>query len=394
MDNYREKAIKFVQEAMKADDEQKYEEAFQLYLKSFEWFEMYLKYEKNPASVEKIKQKLNEYIQRAETIKKLIKKTPEGGVSEGGEKSLASTILIEKPSVSWESVIGLETAKETLEQVIILPLRFPDLFVGIKPWKGVLLYGPPGVGKSYIAKAVATQSDRTFFSVSSANLKSKYVGESENLVRSLFVLARERKPSIIFIDEIDSLCASRELDSGSNGLGIKAEFLVQMDGVGNDQSDVLIIGATNLPWILDEAIRSRFEKRIYIPLPDKNARAQMFQANKFLNQKECAELALKTENYSGRDIAGLIRDAEMQPIRKVQTATHFKYISELELTPCSPGDLNAVEMTWKQVKKNEKIIKPPIGMSDFLKSLNQSKSSINLETIERQKSWTEEFGME
>jgi vacuolar protein-sorting-associated protein 4 len=229
MDNYREKAIKLAQDAITADQAGNYDEAFQLYLKSFEWFELYLKYEKNPAIIEKIKSKLNEYVCRAEAIKKMVKKEEEEEVVPNNK--LTSSILIEKPNISWDQVIGLETAKETLEQIIILPLRFPDLFTDIKPWKGILLYGPPGVGKSFIAKAVATQSDRTFFSVSSADLKSKYVGESENLVRSLFVLARERKPSIIFIDEIDSLCASRDQDTGSgNSLGIKAEFLVQMDG--------------------------------------------------------------------------------------------------------------------------------------------------------------------
>lgn len=392
MDNYREKAIKLAQDAITADEAGDYDQAFQLYLKSFEWFELYLKYEKNPATIEKIKSKLSEYICRAEAIKKMVKK--EEDVPKEANK-LTSSILIERPNVSWDQVIGLETAKETLEQIIILPLRFPDLFIDIKPWKGILLYGPPGVGKSFIAKAVATQSDRTFFSVSSADLKSKYVGESENLVRSLFVLARERKPSIIFIDEIDSLCASRDQDTGSgNSLGIKAEFLVQMDGVGHDQSQVLIIGATNLPWVLDEAIRSRFEKRIYIPLPDVNARAQMFAVKKYLSMKECAELARLTENYSGRDISALIRDAEMQPIRKFQTATHFKRISELELTPCSPGDPGAIEMTWRMVKPNEKIVKPLITVNDFLKSLSQVKSSINLETIQKQKNWTEEFGVE
>jgi vacuolar protein-sorting-associated protein 4 len=96
----------------------------------------------------------------------------------------------------------------------------------------------------------------------------------------------------------------------------------------------------------------------------------------------------------GRDISALIRDAEMQPIRKFQTATHFKRISEIELTPCSPGDPEAIEMTWRMVKPNEKIVKPPVTANDFLKSLNQVKSSINLETIQKQKNWTEEFGVE
>lgn len=114
------------------------------------------------------------------------------------------------PQVPWDAVAGLETAKNALKEAVIMPQQYPQLFRGErKPWRGILLYGPPGTGKSYLAKALATEARCTFFSVSSSDLVSKWVGESEKLVRNLFELARENKPSIIFIDEIDSLCSER-----------------------------------------------------------------------------------------------------------------------------------------------------------------------------------------
>ena len=290
---------------------------------------------------------------------------------------LLGAIVMEKPNVQWDDVAGLESAKESLKEAVILPIKFPQLFTGKrKPWKGILLYGPPGTGKSYLAKAVATEANNsTFFSVSSADLLSKWLGESEKLVRNLFELARAHKPSIIFIDEVDSLCGSRNDTESESARRVKTEFLVQMQGVGNDQDGILVLGATNIPWSLDSAIRRRFEKRIYIPLPEAPARGNMFKLHlgntpHNINDQDFKELAIQSEGYSGADISIVVRDALMRPVRRIQSATHFKkvrgpsrkdpkvIIDDL-LTPCSPGDPGAIEMAWTDVP-SDKLLEPLI----------------------------------
>lgn len=234
---------------------------------------------------------------------------------------MSSAILSEVPNVKWDDVAGLESAKDALKEAVILPVKFPHLFTGKRtPWRGILMYGPPGTGKSYIAKAVATEAKATFFSVSSSDLVSKWMGESERLVKQLFAMAREAKPSIVFIDEVDSLCGSRGEGESEASRRIKTEFLVQMQGVGSDDTGVLVLGATNLPWALDLAIKRRFEKvqsstlllhytqsniyfsfkRILIPLPDPEARRRMFELNVgttpcTLTKQDYKTLAAKTD---------------------------------------------------------------------------------------------------
>ena len=267
---------------------------------------------------------------------------------------------------------------------------------------------PPGTGKSYLAKAVATEAQSTFISVSSADLVSKWMGESEKLVKELFEMARERKPAIIFIDEIDSLAGARGDGESEASRRIKTEFLVQMQGVGNDQSGVLVLGATNIPWALDSAIRRRFEKRIYIPLPEAPARSKMFALNlgstkHTLTQKQFKELADRTDGYSGSDIAVLVRDALMEPVRKVQQATHFKAVTAPDrnkpeqtrqyLSPCSPGDPGAREMSWTQVD-GDQLLEPPVTMNDFMHSITRTKPSVSQADLTQHVQFTNEFGQE
>ena len=329
---------------------------------------------------------------------------------------LEGAIIRVKPNVPWSHIAGLEAAKEALKEAVILPVKFPQLFTGNrKPWKGILMYGPPGTGKSYLAKAVATEGEGTFLSVSSADLMSRWLGDSEKLVRTLFELARESykkegKPAIIFIDEIDSLASTRSDGENDAMRRLKTEFLVQMQGVGNDMDGVLVLAATNIPWGLDSAIRRRFERRIYIPLPEAPARAQMFKIHMgdtphTLTDADWQELAQGLEYYSGSDINVLVRNAMMEPIRTLQVSTHFKYVTGPDpedptktvnnrMVPCSPGDPNAFPMTMAEIP-NPKLVMPlPVTKMDFIKAIRTARPSVSQSDIDQHIKFTAEFGQE
>merc|ERR1719199_1997114 len=177
-------------------------------------------------------------------------------------------IVVGDLSVRFEDIGGLEDAKRAMNEAVVLPLLLPDFFTGLrKPWKGVLLFGPPGTGKTMLAKAVASSTDNiTFFNCSSATLTSKWRGESEKLLRALFTTARARVPSILFFDEIDSLLSQRgSAAEHEASRRFKSEFLIHMDGLLSDsQSEavghMLVLATSNAPWDLDEALRRRLEK--------------------------------------------------------------------------------------------------------------------------------------
>lgn len=219
----------------------------------------------------------------------------------------------------------------------------------------------------------------------------------------IFVFKKKKRPSIIFIDEIDSLCSARGDNESEASRRIKTEFLVQMNGVGNDQDGVLVLGATNIPWDLDPAMRRRFEKRIYIPLPDMNARAKIFEIHIGdtpceISKENLKQLAQMTEGYSGADISIVVRDALMHPIRKIQTSTHFKKVkapnSDEELwEPCSPGANGAFEMTWMQVP-GDKLSEPKVTYNDFIKAAKEVKPSVNQRDLQRHEEFTKEFGQD
>lgn len=423
--DFLSKGIDLVQNAIDADTATRYEEAYKLYYNGLDYLMLALKYEKNPKSKELIKSKFTEYLTRAEQLKDHLEKQSksnfaEGSASDGSTKAkksgegdddetkklrgaLAGAILSETPNVKWEDIAGLESAKEALKEAVILPVKFPQLFTGNrKPTSGILLYGPPGTGKSYLAKAVATEANSTFFSVSSSDLISKWMGESERLVKQLFTMARENKPSIIFIDEVDALCGPRGEGESEALRRIKTELLVQMNGVGNDSDGVLVLGATNIPWQLDAAIRRRFERRIYIPLPESEARARMFDINIGTVPCECSShdykmLADMTEGYSGHDVAVVVRDALMQPIRKIQQATHFKPVTgedgSEKLTPCSPGDEGAREVSWQEIGTDE-LQEPDLTIKDFIKSIKNNRPTVNTADISNHIKFTDDFGQE
>ncbi|XP_042308295.1 spastin isoform X2 [Sceloporus undulatus] len=245
------------------------------------------------------------------------------------DSNLANLILSEivdsGPSVKFDDIAGQELAKQALQEIVILPSLRPELFTGLRaPARGLLLFGPPGNGKTMLAKAVAAESNSTFFNISAASLTSKYVGEGEKLVRALFAVARELQPSIIFIDEVDSLLCERREGEHDASRRLKTEFLIEFDGVQSSGEDrILVMGATNRPQELDDAVLRRFIKRVYVSLPNEETRLLLLknllskQGNP-LTQKELAQLARMTEGYSGSDLTALAKDAALGPIRELK----------------------------------------------------------------------------
>jgi vacuolar protein-sorting-associated protein 4 len=315
------------------------------------------------------------------------------------EGALSSAIVEISPNVSWDDVSGLEFAKEGLKEAVVLPIKFPQLFDDVRqPWRGILMYGPPGTGKSFLAQACATECEGTFFSISSSDLVSKWMGESERLIKQLFTMARERKPSIIFIDEIDSLCGQRSEGENDSARRIKTEFLVQMQGVGNNNDGVLVLGATNVPWELDQAMRRRFQTRIMIDLPEAEARAGIMRKKGSKTKNTVADddwimLGQASEGYSGSDLANVVNEALMFPVRRCQSAKRFKPTPEGGLIPTFPSDPEGQDMTLMQVPP-EKLVCPPVSTDDFMTALQRIKPSVNMDDVQQHHDWTAEFGQD
>ncbi|TVU12849.1 hypothetical protein EJB05_46513 [Eragrostis curvula] len=295
-----------------------------------------------------------------------------GGNDDKLVEMINTTIVDRSPAVRWDDVAGLDKAKQALMEMVILPTKRRDLFTGLRrPARGLLLFGPPGNGKTMLAKAVASESEATFFNVSASSLTSKWVGEAEKLVRTLFMVAIERQPSVIFMDEIDSVMSTRLANENDASRRLKSEFLIQFDGVSSNPDDlVIVIGATNKPQELDDAVLRRLVKRIYVPLPDINVRRLLLknqlkgQAFK-LSTREFERLAAETEGYSGSDLRALCEEAAMMPIREL-------------------GPQNILTIEANQLR--------PLRYDDFKNAMTVIRPSLQKSKWDDLEKWNEEFG--
>jgi len=392
-------AVREAKEAVALDGRGKFRQAINKYQRAAEILMQFMKYNKNPQMRMLCQKNIEEYVERAKILKSQLsgirprRARPAGrpSISKDGESKadleavsseeqelidmISGTIVTESPKVKWKDIAGLENVKQALREAIVLPIMKPELFTGARrPWSGILLFGPPGCGKTLLAKAAATECKATFFSASSADLLSKWLGESEKLISSLFKVARLKAPSLIFMDEIDSVATKRGEGSESGGeRRVKTQLLSEIQGLKSTHDKLLLVlGATNRPWDIDNAMLSRFEKRVQVPLPDLKARAGIFEihtegVNSALSEEDFIELAVRTEGYSGRDIANICREVIMLPIR------------ELDMS-------GLLEDSEKEVNVRD------ITLKDFKKTLKKVKPMTNKILLKQYNDWAEEFG--
>ncbi|NVM52389.1 MAG: CDC48 family AAA ATPase [Candidatus Helarchaeota archaeon] len=284
------------------------------------------------------------------------------------EPSAMREVLMEIPDVKWDDIGGLEDVKQKLKEAIEWPLKYPDLFgkIGIRPPKGLFLYGPPGCGKTLLAKAVATESEANFISIKGPEVFSKWVGESEKAIREIFRKARQSAPTIIYFDELDALAPSRGGHTGSQVYeSVLNQLLTEMDGL-EDSKNVAIIASTNRPDIIDPALLrpGRFDTRVIVPAPDIKERLNILKVHTrempLAPDVDLNELTARTEYFSGADLENLCREAGMMAIRELTASSPIdlqdpKLISELK-TEVHKNHFDAV-LSQMAPSLNAKIIK-------------------------------------
>jgi len=311
---FLKKAEEYISSAIEKEKNKQYDNARNYYLMASKAL-----YEVAKRSTYELKkrrlEKADKLIERANNLPKAIKAKE--------EKEDKVIQLLEKPKITFKDVAGLNDVKDKIKDLIITPFLHPDI---AKKWKirtggGVLLYGPPGTGKTMLAKAVAGELDADFFYIKASDIMSKWVGDSEKNVADLFKNARNSNKAIIFIDEIDALIPHRTGHSSTVMARVVPQFLAEMDGVDSKNDKILLMAATNVPWMLDEAVLrpGRFDFKCYIPLPDFEARKKLFELNLDIpkvDNFDFDKLSQITEGYSGADIRFICDEAKRMMFRK------------------------------------------------------------------------------
>ena len=364
-------ALKYAEQAVMLDRQGKKEQAIEAYERAIESLMKIVRI--NPYN------ELNRiYLQRAGAYKNrvnvlkasLVSQVAAEDVSDGGKSSFEDLIIREPPKVSWDEIVGLEDAKRAIREAIVYPSLRPDLFPLGWP-RGILLFGPPGCGKTLLAAAVANEIKAKFMQVDAASIMSKWLGEAEQNVAKLFSSARKEakfSPVIIFIDELDSLMGVRRFEVGGE-TRVRNQFLKEMDGIIDKKNPirVYVIGATNKPWDLDYAFIRRFQKRIYVPPPNYSQRLGMFKLYtkplKISSDVDLKELARLTEGFSGSDIMDI----------------------------CQSVQLKVVSEAFEKSEDYNKADPRPISMKDFLEILKKRKPSIPKGSLIQYEKWFNEF---
>lgn len=286
---------------------------------------------------------------------------------------ITKEVIPKNLGITWNDCVGLENAIVTIKESIILPCTHPELFHGIlTPFKGILLYGPPGTGKTLLAKALACEQPLPVFNVTCSSYVSKWRGESEKLLKTLFDVAKLYAPSIIFIDEVDAFVSTtneHQQQQHEASIRFKGELLTHLDGICNGDERIFVFAITNSPWRLDSALLRRFERRVLIDVPNSMGRIEIFKyyfaksGYKF-GQNDLMKMAEMTENYSGCEIKILCKEVGMGLVREVLGMK---------------GDVKIGQMRQP-------------GLNDVIKAVGKVKSSLNEGLLKKYREWNEKFG--
>lgn len=294
-----------------------------------------------------------------------------------------------------DTIAGLAETKKLLHEAVFLPLKFPHLFTGgLKPCTRILLYGPPGTGKTKLVNAFAVELNVPFYSVTSADLLSTWVGETEKLIRELFEYTRDQAEcSVIFIDEVDSICRQRTSREQDLTRRMKTELLTQMDKC---DKQIFLMCATNCPWDIDSAFLRRFQRRIYVPLPKEKDRMEIFRIHTMgiclsLSDNDWKVLLDKTDGYSGCDLANLISSALLEPMRDMVKATHWVTTRTGQMKPCASNCPGAVQSPLCDLPA-DKVVARDVTIADFLTAMQNTHRTISSDDLAKFESFTVKYG--
>ena len=378
----------YATQAVKCDKNKEYSMAYFFYMKSVKMFEKLLKLDENPKNIALYKEKITLYANRSKDIGKNqlnIKITDD-------KMNQILNVLGENQNVKWEDIAGYQKEKEEIKEALIFPFKFPQLFKGkLKPYKSVLLFGSAGNGKHSLIKAVQSEIFKNFFYINCCNLHFCWpiIGDIDILIKGLFELARNNKPSVICFDEIENFMISKEKEKKNYQL----TFWNEISKIINDDESIIVLGITAYPWKLSDSFRGLFKKFIHIPLPDSTTIKEIIKLNlknlEYIYEtltedqfNQISELIHERSNLNyGSGIAELVKDVCFDPIRKHLEAGFFKKIQgiggkECKYVLCDKDESGAVKMKLNEIPKIDWLVK--VEYEDFLKNINRYRCCLGM----------------